>query len=453
MKKLKPTKKASSTVASLIKKKKTKRGEAGSGTVFAFALVGLAIALGGAAIGTVTPIMDNIDPPPYNPETYECCDSGSGANCAPQTDTQITFNGQAYALLKSNIFQGESGHIAPATPDQYTPDGKRIFLNISDTSVGDKYSKYPGCEPGKDLIGMKQNPNNPDVPCYGVQNDQMIYVCKDTPEECAINENLGKIPFDVYFRIADGAVPEEISTYCPKPELTTEKSGQRIVNLPTNYSHKNLQLETFFIEEDPPKNEWLGAWCKPAIYLYPEKKTSVNVQVDPKGPFTLTIPSYPWGGWNVQAFPDGTVIHEGKTFPYLYWEASLPDELINEPKEGYVVTPRELDGLFSKVLPQLGLNEKETKEFKEYWLKALPDSPYYFVGVMPENQIDALAPLDIEPKPDSVLRVSLYFKALDKKESVRAPKLSGFTREGFTVTEWGGLFKADKAHKDFTCVM
>lgn len=451
MKKLKVTKKATKSPTPLLKKKRSKRGEAGSGTIFAFAIVGLAIVLGGASIGRVTPLMEQIQPPPYNPETYSCCDTGNGAACQPRTDKTVTFNGQAYSLLKSNIFQGETGHIAPT--DQYTPDGKRIFTNVSDVVNGNKYAKYPGCEPGKDLVGMKDNPKNPGVPCFGVPNDQLIYICKDTNQECAKMINLETVPFDVYYRTADGPIPEEISTYCPKPKLNTAKSSQRIVNYPTNGAHKNLQLETFYIEEDLPKNEWLGAWCKPAVYLYPEKKTEVNVQVDPKGPFTLTIPSYPWGGWDVTAFPDGTVIHEGKTFPYLYWEASLPDSLIKEPKEGYVVAPKELDNLFSTILPKMGLNAKETKEFKEYWLKTLPESPYYFVGVMPQSEVDAMAPLSINPAPDSVLRVTLYFKTLDKKESVKAPKLTGFTRNGFTVTEWGGLFKADKAHKDFTCVM
>lgn len=452
MNKLKPTKKSSKVAsASLLKKKKRKKGEAGSGTVFAFAIVGLAIVLGGATIGRVTPNLDPLEKPPFNPETYECCDTGSGSACQLRSDKQITFNGQNYSLLKSNIFQGESGHIAPT--DTYTPEGRRIFTNISDVKNGTKYSNYPGCEPGKDLIGMKDNPKAAGVPCFGVPNDQMIYVCKDTNQECSKLINLDTVPFDVYFRTADGAIPEEISTYCPKPKLSTEKSTQRVVALPSNGEHKNLQLETFYIEEDLPKNEWLGAWCKPAVYLYPEKTTAVNVQVEPQGPFTLTIPQYPWGGWDVTAMPDGTVIHEGKTFPYLYWEASLPDELIKEPTKGYVVAPKDMEKLFDTVLPQLGLNAKESKEFKEYWLKALPESPYYFVGVMPQNEVNELAPLNIEPKPDSVLRVTLYFKALDKKEYVQPPVLSGFTRKGFTVTEWGGLFKADKAHKDFTCVM
>jgi hypothetical protein len=67
--------------------------------------------------------------------------------------------------------------------------------------------------------------------------------------------------------------------------------------------------------------------------------------------------------------------------------------------------------------------------------------------------VDSLAPLTIEPKPDSVLRVSLYFKALEEKIDVTPPALSPFERKGFTVTEWGGLFKADKEHPNFTCVM
>ena len=185
--------------------------------------------------------------------------------------------------------------------------------------------------------------------------------------------------------------------------------------------------------------------------MIPESKSIV--EVEPKGPFTLTIPEYSQKGWDVIAHPNGEINYNNTTLPYLYWEASLPDRLLTEPKEGYVVTYNELDDLFAKVLPQMGLNNKEQTEFSEYWLRALPKANYYFVGVMPEGEIDKLAPLKVEPQPDSVLRVTLFFKALDEKVAVNEPKLSGFTREGFVVTEWGGFFKADKAHKDFTCLM
>ena len=406
---------------------------------------------GGVLAGGAVPTITKLSTPQPPGDAYTCCDTGDGTACRPILENQFNFNGQAYALLKSNIFQGESGHIVPS--DNYTPQGYRIFLNNSNNSA-DYTDKYPGCEHGKDLVGVDRKKNG-NRPCVGLPNDQLIYICKDTAAQCSKQVNWDTIPFDVYFRIADGAVPPEVSSYCPKPDVQVSQGAQQVLVGVTPDGKKRLQLETFKVKQEQVKSEWLGAWCKPAIYLYPEQKTQVNVKVAPKGPFTLTIPVYPANGWDVTAYPDGRVIDNSVDveYPYLYWEASISDKLINEPKEGYVVKHHELSGLFSKVLPALGLNSKESAEFSEYWLKALPESNYYFVGVMPESEIDFLAPLNIQPKPDSVLRVTLFFKTLDEKVEVTEPILSGFERKGFTVTEWGAFFKADKAHKDFTCLM
>jgi len=427
--------------------KKKMKGEAKSGALYVVAALGIVALFGGVMAGGAIPTLTKLDTPPNQGPLYTCCDSGDGAACKPILEKQISYNGEAYALLKSNIAQGESGHIVPT--DQFTPDGGRIFINSSNKTAN---YDIPGCEPGKDLIGIN-DPSAADRPCFGIPDEEIIYVCKDTVAECNKQINAGTTPFDAYFRVKDGDVPAEIASYCPKPKDTSGNKPQEIIGVPTPGGRKNLQLETFQVKQEKKLYEWLGAWCKPAINLYPTQKTNVHVEVEPKGKFTLTIPSYPNGGWDVTAYPDGRVVEGNKTYPYLYWEASLPDSLIKEPKEGYVVEKKELATLFSKALPELGLNQKETKEFSDYWVKALPDAKYYFVGVMPESEIDYLAPLKVQPAPDSIKRVTLYFKALDTKISVPAPKPASFERKGFTVTEWGGFFKADKAHKNFTCLM
>ena len=46
--------------------------------------------------------------------------------------------------------------------------------------------------------------------------------------------------------------------------------------------------------------------------------------------------------------------------------------------------------------------------------------------------------MNIEPKPDSVLRVFLSIKKLDYLVNVEEQKLERFERKGFSVVEWGG---------------
>lgn len=214
-------------------------------------------------------------------------------------------------------------------------------------------------------------------------------------------------------------------------------------------SPKSLQLRTFSTGNVYPWG-WWSPECKPAIYLYPMEKTNVHVQVKPAGFLTYTDPEYPDSGWQVTAYPNGKIISNGKDYEYLYYESKIEDSKIEKPTEGFVVAFNDLPGFYSEILPKLGLNKKETKDFKDYWEKALSKFPYYFVGLMSEASIEKIEPLTVNPKPDSTIRVRIYFKALDKKISVKEPIIITPRRNGYTLVEWGGLVKTDKNHP-FTC--
>lgn len=212
---------------------------------------------------------------------------------------------------------------------------------------------------------------------------------------------------------------------------------------------ENLQLKWFYLV-DTPVYSWFTPDCKPAIYLYPTQTQQTAVRVDAKGPLTLTIPQYPQGGWNVTAEPDGTILSDGKEFPYLYYEAEIPDAAFDKPTQGYVASYNELDSLYATVLPQLGLNAKETADFKEYWNKYLPFSPYYFVGVMPVSEVDEIEKLTISPAPDTTIRVRVYFEPLKERRVVESPVVATPARKGFTAVEWGGMVKMQPG-SNFTC--
>lgn len=213
--------------------------------------------------------------------------------------------------------------------------------------------------------------------------------------------------------------------------------------------NKNLQMNSFEPSLIYPWGWWTPE-CKPAVYLYPEQETKVHVAVSPQGFLTYTNPLYPSSGWDVLAKPNGQIISSDKSYPYLYYESKIKDSAINKPQKGFVVKFSGLPNLYNTLLPKLGLNAKEIKDFKDYWEKYLPNSTYYFVGIMPENDINSIEPLTIFPKPTTIIRVRLYFQALDKPISVLEPTISKPTRSGFTVVEWGGMVKVDKEHP-FTC--
>ena len=53
-------------------------------------------------------------------------------------------------------------------------------------------------------------------------------------------------------------------------------------------------------------------------------------------------------------------------------------------------------------------------------------------------------PLEISPKPDTIIRVLMKYKPLNKKINIKEQKLDTPTRAGFTVVEWGGTIVNNK---------
>ena len=47
-------------------------------------------------------------------------------------------------------------------------------------------------------------------------------------------------------------------------------------------------------------------------------------------------------------------------------------------------------------------------------------------------------PLEINPKPDNLIRILMIYKGLNKPIKVEEQKLESPMRDGFVVVEWGG---------------
>ncbi|MBU4348141.1 hypothetical protein KJ671_01375 [Patescibacteria group bacterium] len=55
--------------------------------------------------------------------------------------------------------------------------------------------------------------------------------------------------------------------------------------------------------------------------------------------------------------------------------------------------------------------------------------------------MEQIAPLDINPKPDTVIRVLMDFSPLDKMADFEGFEIKTPERKGFTVVEWGGVLR------------
>ena len=175
---------------------------------------------------------------------------------------------------------------------------------------------------------------------------------------------------------------------------------------------------------------------KPVIYLYPETTQEIEVKLDYVGELTCTYPEY-IDGWRIVAQPNGTLIDDttGKEYSYLFWEGK--SEVEYDLSEGYVISGENTAEFLETKLSELGLNRKETNEFIVYWLPRMQENKYNLISFQNEIYTNS-AKLDIKPSPDSILRVFMVYKALDKEIEVEELMIETFERNGFTVVEWGG---------------
>lgn len=54
------------------------------------------------------------------------------------------------------------------------------------------------------------------------------------------------------------------------------------------------------------------------------------------------------------------------------------------------------------------------------------------------KEINENMPLEIEPTPDTIVRIVMEYKGLEEPIEIAEQKLATPNRDGFTVVEWGG---------------
>ena len=196
-----------------------------------------------------------------------------------------------------------------------------------------------------------------------------------------------------------------------------------------NYSNTQSDIKSPF--DDIPVE------YKPIIYLYPKAETEVTVKVGNPQNLTHTYPKYK-NEWQVLAKPNGDLkdIKTGRNLYALYWEG------INTVKpnmtEGFIVKGEDTIKFLEEKLEILGLNEREAEEFIVYWLPKLESNKYNFIRFQTEEEINNNMPLEIKPKPDTVIRIVMEFKCIENPIQIQEQKLITPQRTGFTVVEWGG---------------
>lgn len=202
---------------------------------------------------------------------------------------------------------------------------------------------------------------------------------------------------------------------------------------------KEIENAKFNINVKEVNNTWdHGAVYKPIIYLYPTQDINVSVKLGYKEKITVSYPKY-IDGWDVLAKPNGDLkdLKTGRNLYSLYYESEnvVPFKVENE---GFVVKCEDSVKFLEEKLDILGLTEREAEEFIIYWLPKLESNKYNYIRFATEEEINKNMPLEINPTPDTLIRVIMTFKGIEHPIEVKEQKLNSVERNGFIVVEWGG---------------
>lgn len=184
---------------------------------------------------------------------------------------------------------------------------------------------------------------------------------------------------------------------------------------------------------------------KPIIYFYPESATNVNVKLGNPELITCSYPKYNKEmGWNILAEPNGNLNVENKNLYALYWESNSKYYKKIE-NDGFIVKGEDTIKFLEEKLKCLGLTDREAEEFIVYWLPQMEDNKYNYIRFETKEEIERNMPLNIEPRPDTIIRVMMDWceisserKAKKIQSTITEQIIETPERSGFVVAEWGG---------------
>ena len=199
---------------------------------------------------------------------------------------------------------------------------------------------------------------------------------------------------------------------------------------------KNTDSITGCNEEDTTNNGG-PIFRKPNIYIYPNEKIELKVQL--KFPYGGKIiestPQY-LNGWNIQVEPSGVINNQ---YQYLFYEAQIPEIL--QRKSGWIIEGENLEDFFIQNLSNLLFSRKEVTDFLEYWIPLLEFDKTYIIYPHYSKELSQIIDIHFSIPPNNLIRVLYLIEEYDGINQVQIPPVPEYKREGFTVLEWGVVYQ------------
>ena len=177
--------------------------------------------------------------------------------------------------------------------------------------------------------------------------------------------------------------------------------------------------------------------AKPIIYIYPTEEMELSIELGKPETLLVSYPKYD-KKWIVKSKPTGELVdlNSGKKLYSLYYENNI-NRNIKVENEGFVIEGEKTAEFLDEKLEIMGLNYKEREEFIIYWLPKLEANKYNYIRFMTKEEIEDNMPLTFSIQPDTLIRINMIFKGLNKPIKVEEQKIEKVERTGFTIVEWG----------------
>lgn len=179
--------------------------------------------------------------------------------------------------------------------------------------------------------------------------------------------------------------------------------------------------------------------AEPILYASADARTPLSIRfggdLELRGTRPITE-----DGWDVVVRPDGYLEHDGALWDRLFWDGM--NGRFPEPEQGWVVPGPSLETFLRELLFDRGFRGRAIDQAMEAWLPTVEGAAWVRVGYHPRSSIDQLAPLALDPVPDTFERVLIELRPLDEPVSIVPPVLAPVKRQGLVVVEWGYVERA-----------
>ncbi len=145
-------------------------------------------------------------------------------------------------------------------------------------------------------------------------------------------------------------------------------------------------------------------------------------------------------GQGVEVKHGFNVTYFDKTEDYIYYE--YEKKQFNKPDQGWVVEKKDLSGLSASISDKLGLTPLESQRLLFELNHAATDvsSDRFFVGLIPQSEVENKLPLTFSPQPQVVYRLHFYVSSAEishLRGVTNGLTLQPVTRKPFMVLELG----------------